>query len=118
MTYVDGFVIPVPKKNLAAYRKVARAAGKVWMECGALSYTEAVGDDLKPKYGARFPPMTKMKTAETVIFSFIVYKSRKHRDSVNAKVMKDPRMAKLMKLPMLFDVKRMAFGGFKTIVEM
>lgn len=118
MTYVDGFVIPMPKKNLAAYRKVARAAGKVWMECGALSYTEAVGDDLKPKYGARFPSMTKMKTGETVIFSFIVYKSRKHRDSVNAKVMKDPRMAKLMKLPMLFDVKRMAFGGFKTIVEM
>ena len=118
MAYVDGFVIPLPKKNIAAYRKVARAAGKVWMDSGAVSYVEAVGDDLNPKFGALFPRMTKMKKGETVVFSYIVYNSRKHRDSVNAKVMKDPRMAKLMKLPMLFDVKRMAFGGFKAIVEL
>ena len=118
MAYVDGFVIPIPKRNIAAYRTVARAAGKVWMDSGAVSYTEAVGDDLNPKFGALFPRMTKMKKGETVAFSFIVYKSRKHRDSVNAKVMKDPRMAKLMKLPMLFDGKRMAYGGFKAIVEL
>lgn len=118
MAYVDGFVIPMPKKNVAAYRKIARTAGKVWMDAGAVSYTEAIGDDLKPRFGALFPKMTKLKKGETVAFSFIVYKSRKHRDSVNAKVMKDPRMAKLMKLPMQFDPKRMAFGGFKAIVEM
>ena len=118
MAYVDGFVIPIPKKNAAAYRKLARAAGKVWMDCGAVSYTETMGDDLKPKFGALFPRMTKMKKGETVAFSFVVYKSRKHRDSVNAKIMKDPRMAKLMKLPMLFDAKRMAYGGFKAIVEL
>jgi uncharacterized protein YbaA (DUF1428 family) len=118
MAYVDGFVIPVPKKNIAAYRKVARAAGKVWMDSGAVSYTEAIGDDLMGPFGALFPRMTKMKKGETVVFSFVFYKSRRHRDSVNAKLMKDPRMAKLMKLPMLFDAKRMAYGGFKAIVEL
>jgi len=118
MSYVDGFVIPLPKKNAATYRKIARAAGKVWMDAGAVSYTEALGDDLTPKFGALFPRMTRLKKGETVIFSFIVYKSRKHRDSVNAKVMKDPRMAKLMKVPMPFDGKRMAFAGFKAIVEL
>ena len=118
MAYVDGFVIPVPKKNVEAYRRIARAAGKVWMDCGAVSYTETVGDDLKPKFGALFPRMTKMKKGETVVFSWIVYKSRRHRDSVNAKVMKDPRMDQLMKVPMVFDMKRMAYGGFKAIVDL
>ena len=118
MAYVDGFVIPVPKKNVAAYRKIARRAGRIWMDAGAVSYTEAMGDVLNPKFGALFPKMTKMKKGETVAFSFIIYKSRKHRDSVNAKVMKDPRMAKLMKMPMPFDDKRMAYGGFKAIVEL
>lgn len=121
--YVDGFVIPVPKKNLAAYRKMAQMGGKLWKKYGALEYFECVGDDLNPDMGGmkffKFPQMAKVKSGETVIFSFIVYKSRAHRDQVNAKVMKDPAMndPKYKDQPMPFDVKRMAYGGFKTIVE-
>ena len=115
--YVDGYVLPVPKKNLATYRKMATLAGKLWREHGALEYRECVGDDLKVKMIVPFTKSIKMKAGETVVFSYIVFKSRKHRDTVNAKVMKDPRMAKFMegKEPP-FDFKRMVYGGFKTIV--
>lgn len=118
MSYVDGFVLPVPKKNLAAYRRMAKAAGKVWSEHGALQFRECLGDDLNHKMGVPFTRLAKAKAGETVFFSFIVYKSRAHRDRVNAKVMKDPRLSKMMegkKMP--FDVKRMAYGGFKAVVE-
>lgn len=123
--YVDGFVLPVPKKNLDAYRKMARDAGKVWKRHGALEYFECVGDDLDPKMEGmrflRFPAMAKAKPDETVLFSFIVYKSRAHRDKVNAKVMKELKEfmddPKNKDKPMPFDVKRMAYGGFTTIVE-
>ena len=117
--YVDGFVVPVPKKNLDAYRRMARKAGNVWREHGALQYCECVADDVKPGKVTSFPQSVKLKPAETVVFSWIVYKSRKHRDSVNAKVMKDPRLASMMdskRLP--FDGMRMFWGGFKSIVEL
>jgi uncharacterized protein YbaA (DUF1428 family) len=117
--YVDGFVLAVPKKNLAPYRRMAQTAGKVWREHGALEYRECVGDDLAVKMGIAFPRLVKAKPGETVLFSWIVYKSRDHRDRVNARVMKDPRLAKMMdgkKMP--FDMKRMAYGGFRAIVEM
>jgi uncharacterized protein YbaA (DUF1428 family) len=114
--YVDGFVLPVPKKNLNAYRRMAQEAGKIWRDHGALEFRECVGEDLNVKMGLPFPKGIKIKSGETVIFSWIVYKSRAHRDRVNAKVMKDPRMAKMPK-KMPFDVKRMMYGGFKTIVE-
>jgi uncharacterized protein YbaA (DUF1428 family) len=118
MRYVDGFVLAVPEKNLEAYRRVAQQAGKVWREHGALQYIEAVGDDLDVKFGVSFTGMMKPKPGETVIISFIVYKSRAARDRVNAKVMKDPRMNQMMdKGPMPFDVKRMVYGGFKMIVD-
>src|SRR4051812_44541306 len=115
--YVDGFVIPVPKKKIAAYRRMAQVACKVWREHGALDYYECVGDDLKVKYGRPFPVQLKTKPAETVVFSFIVYKSRAHRDRVNAKVMKDPRITGMMNDPMPFDVKRMVYGGFSAMVN-
>jgi uncharacterized protein YbaA (DUF1428 family) len=117
MAYVDGFVLAVPKKNLAAYKRLSRAAGKVWREYGALEYRECAGDDLKTKMGLPFPRLAKAKPGETVVFSWIVYKSRADRDRVNAKVMKDPRITKTMNAPMPFDVKRMAYGGFKVIVD-
>ena len=120
MTYVDGFVVPVPKRKVAAYKKIATLAGKIWMEYGALAYLEAVADDVPVGKRTSFPRSVKLKPGETVIFAYIVYKSRAHRDKVNAAVMKDPRMAKLMdktKYPELFDTKRMAYGGFATIVE-
>ena len=118
MSYVDGFVLAVPKKNLDAYRRLAQKAGKVWREHGALHYVEAAADDLAVKVGVSFTKMMKLKSGETVVFSWIVYKSRAHRDNVNAKVMKDPRLAKMMeKGPMPFDVKRMVYGGFKFLVE-
>ena len=118
MRYVDGFVLPVPKKNLQVYRGIAQKAGKVWREHGALQYVEAVGDDLVVKFGVSFTRTIKPKPGETVVISFIVYKSRAHRDRVNAKVMKDPRMKKMIeKGPMPFDVKRMVYGGFKMIVD-
>jgi uncharacterized protein YbaA (DUF1428 family) len=116
--YVDGFVIPLPKKNLNAYRRLAQKAGEVWRDHGALDYKECVGDDLNVKMGLPFPRGIKAKSGEAVLFSYIVFKSRAHRDRVNAKVMKDPRLAKMMDpKAMPFDVKRMMYGGFKTIVE-
>ena len=118
MRYVDGFVIAVPEKNLKTYRTIAQKAGKIWKEHGAIEYVEAVGDDLDVKFGLPFTKLTKTKPGETVFFSFIVYKSRAERDKVNAKVMSDPRMKKMMeKGPMPFDIKRMAFGGFKALVD-
>lgn len=119
MTYVDGFVVPVPKKNVAAYRSMARKAGKVWREHGALAFQECVADDVKKGKWTSFPRSVKLKPNETVVFSWIVYRSRADRDRVMDKVMKDKRLAKMMdskKMP--FDGKRMIFGGFKTIVEL
>lgn len=116
--YVDGFVIPIPKKNIDAYRVMARAAGKVWLEHGALEYRECVGEDLKNEMGSTFLTMTKLKAGETVLFSWIVYKSRAHRDRVNKKVMKDERTTKMMEgKEMPFNPKRMAYGGFEVIVD-
>lgn len=118
MSYVDGFLIPVPRKNLAAYRRMSVQAGKVWRELGALEYRECVGDDLKVKMGTSFTKSAGTRAGETVVFSWIVYRSKAHRDRVNAKVMKDPRIAKMMEgKAMPFDVKRMAYGGFKVIVD-
>ncbi len=117
MNYVDGFVLPVPKKNLAAYRRIAQKAGKIWKEYGALEYIECVGDDVKMGKLTSFPQSVKLKPDETVVFSWIVYKSRAQRDRVNAKVMKDPRMAPMMDpKSMPFDGKRMFWGGFKVFV--
>lgn len=114
--YVDGFVIAVPKKKLAAYRKIAKLGAKVWKEHGALDYRECVGDDLAVKMGVPFTRLARTKPGETVFFSFITYKSRAHRDRVNKKVMSDPRMQKAPD-PMPFDLKRMAYGGFKVVVD-
>ena len=117
--YVDGFLLPVPKKNLEAYRKLAKLGSKVWRDHGALEYRECVGDDLVIQGNAMFPKILKTKPNETVVFSCIVYKSRAHRDRVNAKVMKDPRIAKMMNMKsMPFDYKRMLYGGFKVLVQM
>ncbi len=117
MNYVDGFVLPVPKKNLPAYRRVAQKAGKIWEEHGALEYIECVGDDVKMGKVTSFPQSVKLKPDETVVFSWIVYKSRAQRDRINAKVMKDPRMAPMMDpKTMPFDGKRMFWGGFKVFV--
>ena len=117
--YVDGFVLPVPKKNLEAYRRIAQKAGKVWREHGAVEFRECAGDDLKIKKGVPFTRLVKSKPGETVMFSWIVFKSRAHRDRVNAKVMKDPRLAKMMDpKSMPFDVKRMTYGGFNFIVDL
>jgi uncharacterized protein YbaA (DUF1428 family) len=118
MPYVDGFVLAVPKKKLKSYAKMAQAAGKIWKEHGALEFRECVGDDLAVKMGTPFPKMAKAKPDETVMFSYIVFKSRAHRDRVNAKVMKDPRLNEMMEgKDMPFDVKRMAYGGFKVLVD-
>lgn len=123
--YVDGFVLSVPKKNLATYKKMAVAAGKVWRKHGAIDYKECVGDDISPNNMSgvehlSFVELARPKKGETVLFSYIVYESRKHRDEVNAKVMKEmeewaKKHPKEMKMP--FDMKRMAYGGFKTIVS-
>ena len=119
MPYVDGFVLPLPTKNLDAYRRLAKTAGKVWREHGALAYFECIADDVKPGKWTSFPQSVKLKAGETVVFSWIVYKSRAHRDRVNAKVMKDPRIVPSMDPKALpFDGKRMIYGGFKTFVEM
>jgi uncharacterized protein YbaA (DUF1428 family) len=115
--YVDGFVLPVPKKNLQLYRRLAQKAGKVWREHGALEFRECVGDDLNVKMGVPFTRTVKLKRGETVFFSWIVFKSRAHRDAVNAKVMKDPRIAKMDPKSMPFDSKRMVYGGFKVLVD-
>ena len=118
MKYVDGYVLPVPKKNLLAYRRMAAKAGKVWREHGALEFRECVGEDLKTKKIKSFPSLVKPKPGETVVFSWIVFKSRAHRDAVNAKVMKDPRLAEMMDMKsMPFDPKRMAYGGFEVMVD-
>jgi uncharacterized protein YbaA (DUF1428 family) len=117
MAYVDGFVLPVPKKNLATYRKMARAASKIWRDHGALDYRECAGEDLNPKGVLTFPKAFKLKPGETVVFAWIMYKSRAHRDRVNANVMKDPRCNDLAPNGMPFDVKRMAYGGFESIVS-
>jgi uncharacterized protein YbaA (DUF1428 family) len=116
--YVDGFVIPLPKRNLNTYRRLAQRAGRVWKDHGALEFCESAGDDLNVKMALPFQRGIKTKPRETVLFSYIVFKSRAHRDRVNAKVMKDPRLAKMMdRKAMPFDVQRMMYGGFKTIVE-
>ena len=116
--YVDGFVLPVPTRNLDAYRRIARKAGRIWREHGALEYRECVGDDLDVKVGLPFPRLAKLKPGETAVFSWILYSSRTHRDRVNAKVMKDPRMARMMDPKSIpFDVRRMAYGGFKILVD-
>ncbi|HLC56029.1 MAG TPA: DUF1428 domain-containing protein [Candidatus Nanoarchaeia archaeon] len=123
MSYVDGFVLVVPKKNTKAYQKMANAGGKMWKKYGAIGYFECMGDDLNPNMGGMkvltFPKMAKVKKDETVWFSFIIYKSKKHRNEVNAKVMKDPSMneANWKDKPMPFDVKKMAYGGFKVMVK-
>jgi len=116
--YVDGFVIPIPKKRIASYRRMARQAGKVWREHGALEFRECVGNDLKTKGTASFPRTAKAKPTETVLFSWIVFKSRRDRDRVNAKVMADPRIARMMTAEMPFDPKRMVYGGFEVIVDL
>ena len=116
--YVDGFVLPVPKKNLPAYQRMARKAGKIWMEYGALQYSECIADDVKPGKVTSFPQSVKLKDDETVVFAWIVYKSRKHRDSVNAKVMADPRLADMDPKTMPFDGMRMFWGGFKAFLEL
>jgi uncharacterized protein YbaA (DUF1428 family) len=118
MAYVDGFVLPVPKKKLQAYRRMAQKAGKVWRDHGALEFRECVADDVKPGKRTSFPQSVKLKRGETVFFSYIVYKSRKDRDRVNARVMKDPRikgMGDMKDMP--FDAKRMIYGGFKVLVN-
>jgi uncharacterized protein YbaA (DUF1428 family) len=118
MAYVDAVVVPVPRRKLAAYRSMAKRSGKVWREHGALEYLECVADDVKPGKHTSFPQSVKLKPGETVVFAYIVYKSRAQRDRVMAKVMKDKRLADMMdpkKLP--FDGKRMFWGGFKPIVR-
>jgi uncharacterized protein YbaA (DUF1428 family) len=118
MGYVDGFVIPVPRKKLPAYLRMARLAGKVWRDHGALEFRESVADDVKVGKRTSFPRSVKLKPGETVVFAWIVYKSRAHRDRVNAKVMADKRLAKMMNTKAApFDGKRMIFGGFKVLVE-
>jgi uncharacterized protein YbaA (DUF1428 family) len=118
MPYVDGYVLPVPRRKLAAYRRIAQRAGKVWRDHGALQYVECAGDDLNVKKLARFPQRVRVKPGETVVFSWIMFKSRAHRDRVNAKVMKDPRLADTMDpKAMPFDVKRMIYGGFTVLVD-
>jgi uncharacterized protein YbaA (DUF1428 family) len=117
MAYVDGFVVPVPKKQLQAYRRLAKQAGKVWREHGALEFRECVADDVKVGNWTSFPRSVKLKPSETVVFSWITYKSRAHRDRVNAKVMKDKRITSMDPKTMPFDGKRMIYGGFKVLVE-
>ena len=117
--YVDGFLLPVPKKNLDAYVRMARKAGKVWLEHGAVAFMECVGDDLKSPMSLSFEKVGKVKPGETLFYSFIVFNSRTHRDRVNKKVMSDPRLKEMMEgKSMPFDMKRMAYGGFKALVDL
>ena len=116
--YVDGFVLPLPKSKIAEYRRLARQAGKVWLEHGALAFHENVADDVKRGKWTSFPQAVKLKPGEVVVFSWIVFKSRRQRDAVNAKVMKDPRLAKMDPKAMPFDGRRMFWGGFKSLVEL
>ncbi len=113
--YVDGFVMVVPKRNMPAYKKMAAQAGKIWREHGALEYRECVGEDMKAEHGLPFPKLTGMKANETVVFAWIVYKSKRDRDRINKKVMADPRLK--CPDPMPFDMKRMSYGGFDVIVK-
>ena len=115
--YVDGFLLPIARKNIAAYKKISTLAGRIWREHGALEYRECVGDDLDVKFGRAFPKQVKLKPGETVVFSWIVYKSKAHRNRVNKKVMEDPRL-KMEGIAMPFDVKRMAAGGFEVLVDL
>jgi uncharacterized protein YbaA (DUF1428 family) len=118
MAYIDGFIVPVPKKNLSAYRSMAKKAGKVWRDHGALEFCESVADDVKPGKWTSFPQSVKLKKGETVVFSWIVYKNRAHRDRVLKNVMADKRLAKMMNpKAMPFDGRRMIYGGFKIMVE-
>ena len=116
--YVDGFVLPIPKRNAEKYRRIARQAGKIWREHGALQYVECIAEDVKPGKLTSFPQSVKLKPGETVWFSWIVFRSRRHRDRVNAKVMKDPRLAGMGPDAMPFDGKRMIYGGFETRVDL
>jgi len=116
MSYVDGYLVPLPKRSLRAYKRMAILGRKIWMKHGALDYQECAGDDLFPKWGESFAKMMKLKRGETVVFAYIVYKSRAHRNQVNKKVMKDMNAMGAPK-DMPFDMKRMLFGGFKTLVE-
>jgi uncharacterized protein YbaA (DUF1428 family) len=119
MRYVDGFVVPVPEQKIKLYQNIAKKAGKIWKEHGALEYIEAVGDDLENKFSVPFTKAVKLKPGEVPFFSFIVFKSRADRDKVNKKVMTDPRLKKMMDPgSMPFDVKRMVYGGFKILVDM
>jgi uncharacterized protein YbaA (DUF1428 family) len=119
MPYTDGFIVPVPKKKLPAYRRMAQKAGKIWKEHGALEFRECVADDVKVGKWTSFPRSVKLKRGETVLFSYIVFKSRADRDRVNAKVMTDPRLAGMMSgKDMPFDGKRMIYGGFQVIVDL
>jgi len=117
VSYVDGYVLPVPKKNLLAYRRMSQKVGKIFREHGAMEHRECAGDDLDVKGLVPFPRRVKLKPGETLVFAWIMFKSRAHRDSVNAKVMKDPRLAKMKPQSMPFDYKRMVCGGFKVIVD-
>ena len=118
MSYVDGFVLPVPVANLDAYKKMARRAGKIWMEHGALQYIESVADDVQPGKVTSFPQAVQLKKGEVVVFSWVVYRNRRERDHINKKVMSDPRLADMMDPKSLpFDGMRMFWGGFKPIVE-
>ena len=118
MRYVDGFLIPVPKRNLRAYQRMSKAAGKIWKKLGALEYCETVGDDLAIKKVASFPKTVKAKRGEAVVFSWIVYRSRAHRDQVNKQVMKNPEIAKMMTMKAPFEMKRMRYGGFRMLVDL
>lgn len=118
MSYVDGFVLPVPQDRIGEYRRIARSAGKIWLEHGALEYVECVADDVSPGKHTSFPQSVRAKPGETIVFAWIRYRSRAHRDRVNAKVMADPRIAGMGPDAMPFDAKRMFWGGFKTIVDL
>ncbi|MGQ0635657.1 MAG: DUF1428 domain-containing protein [Planctomycetaceae bacterium] len=122
MRYVDGYVLPVPKKNVKAFLRMAKLAAIVWRDHGALDYKECVAEDLDTKFGTTFPATLKLKKGETVVFAYIVFKSRADRDRINAKVMEDPRLAmpetKKKKPQMPFDVKRMVYGGFEALVDL
>lgn len=117
MSYVDAYVLPVPREQLDAYRRLARKAAKVWKEHGALAYVEALEDDVKPGKRTSFPQSVKLKAGEVVVFGYVLFKSRAHRDRVNAKVMADPRLADMDAKSMPFDGKRMFWGGFKPFLS-
>lgn len=118
MEYVDGFIVPVPKKNLKAYRRISQKAGKIWKEYGALAYRECVADDVRAGKWTDFARSVKLKPGEVVVFAYITYKSRKQRDQINKKVMADPRLGGMGPDTMPFDGKRMIYGGFKTFVDL